>query len=73
MPLHPTTFEYLKPTPAQILQMATFHKANGDYCRLLELELPDSPDKTFILRELRSLAMWINVAITRQPDGAPRQ
>ena len=24
------------------------------------------------LRKLREVAMWANVAITRQPDGAPR-
>ena len=33
----------------------------------------DGPDKTFMLRQLRDCAMWANIAITRNPDGSPRQ
>lgn len=40
--------------------------------KLLDAELPDGPDKTFILRAHRSNAMWVNVAVTRQADGTPR-
>jgi hypothetical protein len=39
----------------------------------LEALLPDGPDKTFVIRAHRSNAMWANVAITRLPDGTPRQ
>lgn len=70
--MHDTTFEYLKPTDAQIEQMARVRSAAKAFCDVLEKELPDGPDKTFTIRNHRSNAMWANVAITRQPDGAPR-
>ena len=34
--------------------------------------IPDGPDKTYLLRQLRDCGMWANVAITRNPDGSPR-
>lgn len=70
--MHPSTFDYLKPTDAQMESMTKVREAARVYCELLEAELPDDPDKTFIIRNHRSNAMWANVAITRQPDGAPR-
>lgn len=73
MSLHATTFEYLKPTDAQIEQMARVRAAAKVYSDVLDAELPDGPDKTFVQRAHRSNAMWANVAITRQPDGAPRE
>lgn len=72
MSMHPSTFEFLKPTDAQIEQMAKVRAAAKEYCQILERELPDGPDKTFIIRAHRSNAMWANVAITRLPDGTPR-
>lgn len=71
MSLHPTTFEYLKPTDEQIAQMAIV-RAAANYAAVLDANLPDGPDKTFVLRAHRSNAMWANVAITRHADGAPR-
>lgn len=70
--LHPTTFEYLKPTDAQIAAMAIVRAASAEYARVLDEMLPDGPDKTFVLRAHRSNSMWANVAITREADGAPR-
>jgi hypothetical protein len=72
MTLHESTFEYLKPTDEQIAQMARVRAAAKAYADVLDKELPDGPDKTFVLRNHRSNAMWANVAITRQPDGTPR-
>lgn len=70
--MHESTFEYLKPTDEQLLVMEKVRQAAAQYCRELERLLPDGPDKTFIIRNHRSNAMWANVAITRQPDGTPR-
>jgi hypothetical protein len=70
--MHPSTFEYLKPTDEQISQMNLVREAARVYCEALEKHLPDGPDKTFIIRNHRSNAMWANVAITRLPDGTPR-
>ena len=72
MALHSSTFEYLKPTDEQIATMATLREAAAAYAVILDTFLPDGPDKTFILRAHRSNAMWVNVAVTRQADGTPR-
>lgn len=71
--MHYSTFEYLKPTEAQVAQMAVVREAAVAYCRVLEANIPEGPDKSFIIRAHRSNAMWANVAITRLPDGTPRQ
>ncbi len=72
MALHPSTFEYIKPSEAQIRTMAFLREAAADYAGYLETLLPDGPDKTYVLRRLREIAMWANVAVTRQADGTPR-
>ncbi len=72
MSLHPSTYKFLKPTDDQIHQMEQVRAAAKSYSDVLELMLPDGPDKTYILRTHRSNAMWANVAITRLPDGTPR-
>jgi hypothetical protein len=71
--MHPSTFEYLKPTDEQIEKMAIVRHAAAEYSRILDETLPDGSDKTFVLRAHRSNAMWANVAITRYPDGTPRE
>ena len=73
MPLHPSTFEYLQPTLEQVAAMQQARFATTVYAALLEQILPDGPDKTYILRKLREVGMWVNVTITRNPDGSPRQ
>lgn len=70
--MHPSTYEYLKPTDQQIKAMAEVRAAAKVYSDALEAALPDGPDKTYIIRTHRSNAMWANVAITRLPDGTPR-
>lgn len=71
--MHSSTYEYLKPTDAQMEAMAELRRAAASYGRILEMLLPDGPDKTFVIRAHRSNAMWANVAITRLPDGTPRE
>ena len=70
--LHSSTFEYLKPTDDQLARMSRLRVAAKVYADALDAELPDGPDKTFVLRAHRSNAMWVNVAVTRQADGSPR-
>jgi hypothetical protein len=72
MPLHKSTFEYLKPSADQLARMEQARQAAAQYARELDRLLPEGPDKTFVLRAHRSNAMWANVAITRLPDGTPR-
>ena len=72
MALHSSTFEYLKPTDEQIRAMAYLRIKAAAYAGALENVLPEGPDKTYILRRVRETAMWVNVAMTREPDGTPR-
>lgn len=71
--MHPSTFEYLKPTDKQVETMNALRQAARVYNDALEQLLPDGPDKTFVIRAHRSNAMWVNVAVTRLPDGTPRE
>jgi len=70
--MHPSTYEYLKPTDEQVEAIAKVRAAAKAYNDTLDEVLPDGPDKTFVIRAHRSNAMWANVAITRLPDGTPR-
>lgn len=71
--MHESTYEYLKPTDEQMALMAKIREAAAVYGKALEEFLPEGPDKTFVIRGHRSNAMWANVAITRLPDGTPRE
>ena len=70
--MHPSTYEYLKPTDAQVEKMARLRAAAKAYGDILEAELPEGPDKTFVIRAHRSNSMWVNISVTRLPDGTPR-
>jgi hypothetical protein len=70
--VHPSTFEYRKPTDGQMKAMEEARRQAFIYADAMNALLPDSPDKTYIMRKFREVAMWVNVAITRQPDGSPR-
>lgn len=72
MSLHYSTFEYLKPTAGQIEVMNALRWAAKVYADVLERALDEGADKTYILRRVRETAMWVNVALTRLPDGSPR-
>lgn len=72
-PMHHSTYEYLKPTDGQVAQMARVREAARVFNDVLDAELPEGPDKTFVIRAHRGNAMWANVAITRQADGSPRE
>lgn len=72
MALHSSTFEYLRPTDDQINTMGAVREAFRAFTQTIEPWLPEGADKEFVLRQLRSCAMWANVAITRHADGTPR-
>jgi hypothetical protein len=72
MTLHASTFEYLKPTEDQLQVMANVRAEFRMFIKSLDHAIPDGPDKTYLMRQLRTCAMWANVAITRQADGSPR-
>lgn len=70
--MHASAFEYLKPTDQHLAKMGRVRASFAAFASVLLAELPDGPDKTFIMRELRTIGMWANVTITRLPDGTPR-
>jgi hypothetical protein len=70
--LHPETFDYLRPTPDQMELMGEARGAAARYAAILDELIPEGPDKTYLLRKLREVAMWANIAITRHSTGAPR-
>ena len=70
--LHDSTYEYLKPTEQQLADMTSLREAALAYSRAVDRYVPDGPDKTYLLRKHREVAMWANVAVTRNPDGTPR-
>ncbi len=72
MSLNPSTFDYLKPTEAQMVDMARSRSIFARAAVSLDGLLPDGPDKTYVLRQLRTIAMWAVVSISRNPDGSPR-
>jgi hypothetical protein len=69
---HATLFDYLKPTDNQLQVMANVRAEFRLFAESLDHAIPDGPDKTFLMRQLRDCAMWANVAITRNADGSPR-
>jgi hypothetical protein len=71
--MHSSTFDYAKPTEEQMIAMKGARLAADAYARALYEIIPDGPDKTYLIRKLREVSMWANVAITRLPDGTPRE
>lgn len=71
--MHESTFDFIQPTLGQKAEMDECRAAAKRYYEVLEAVLPDGPDKNFVIRRLRDIAMWANVAITRHSDGVPRQ
>jgi acetyl-CoA carboxylase carboxyltransferase component len=72
MTMHNSTFEYLQPSEKQKADMADAREHALGYAQALDKLVPDGPDKTYLMRKLREVAMWVNVAITREADGSPR-
>lgn len=70
--MHKSTFEYLKPTEDQLKTMEIFRSEAASFSKIIEEMIPDGPDKTYMMRKFREVAMWGNIAITRQADGSPR-
>jgi hypothetical protein len=72
MALHEQTFGYLNPTDEQKEHMAYTRSSFQIFVKDIDPHIPEGPDKTYLMRQLRDCAMWVNIAITRNPDGSPR-
>jgi hypothetical protein len=71
--MHKATFERLTPTEDQELSMVTMRSAFGLIVAAVVANVPEGPDRTYIVRQLRTCAMWCNMSITHNADGSPRQ
>jgi len=71
--VHKSTFQYLKPTDRQMATMVQVRDLFAGFAQNLDALIPDGPDKTYLMRMLREVGMWSNIAITRLPDGTPRE
>ena len=79
------TFTTIKPTGDQLNAMDAVRSlapersrgrertAAQEFCGTLDAYLPEGPDKTYVIRQFRSVVMWANVAIVRNTDGSPRE
>lgn len=72
MALHRSTFSYLQPTADQLDAMGLCRSACANCADVLVQHIPDGADKDHALRLLREVSVWANIAITRNPDGSPR-
>jgi hypothetical protein len=73
MSLHPTTFEYLKPTDAQLQAMEQMRACFRDIAEFLDSRLPQGRYKALVMTALEEAAMWANKSVTRDADGTPRK
>lgn len=71
--MHSSTFDYLNPTDEQKASMHTVRTAAATYAGVLLANVPEGADRTYLLRKLREVGMWANIAITRNSDGSPRE
>lgn len=70
--MHESTYGYLMPSDKIKEQMQLLRDAAKAYGEALDKLLPEGPDKTFTIRHHRTTAMWAMVAVSRYPDGSPR-
>jgi hypothetical protein len=66
------TFERLAPTDQQLANVTHMRGAFGLLLGEVMAHVPDGPDRTYVIRQLRTCAMWCNMSITHQPDGSAR-
>jgi len=70
--LHRTTFAAVTPSDSQKRDMEIVREAFATLAAAVLKTVPNGPDRTYLIRQLRECCMWANVAITRHPDGSPR-
>jgi hypothetical protein len=70
--MHPSTFEYLKPSEDQIERMALMRQAYAKMMHMVTVTIPDGRYKALAITSLEESAMWANKGVTRDSDGTPR-
>jgi hypothetical protein len=70
--MHAETFNPVTVTPAQAEKHKRLSAAAWAYLDAIEADVPEGPDRTFILRNHRTTALWAAEAVMKLPDGTPR-
>jgi hypothetical protein len=71
--MHEQSFRSLPPSNAALERdVAQARVAAENYARAIDGLVEDGPDKTYLMRKFREVAMWVNTAIIRNSDGSPR-
>jgi hypothetical protein len=70
--MHPTTFEYLKPTDEQIDTLTILRANFKRTADLIESVIPEGRYRRLAITALEEAAMWANKGVTRDSDGTPR-
>ena len=73
MPLHETSFQYLRPSPEQIIVMGDVRKAYEVLYAAIDELVPEGRYKSLAITELEASAMFANKGIVRYSDGEPRE
>jgi hypothetical protein len=71
--MHAKMFEPVKPTEVQSEAMEALRGEALNFAHVLDVYVPEGPDKTHLMRKFRDVVMWANVAIIRNADGSPRE
>jgi hypothetical protein len=72
MTLHPLMFQPVIPTEDQSARLETMRTAFMGLMKIIDDNVPDGPDRTYIVRQIRGASMWCSYSIMRNPDGSPR-
>jgi hypothetical protein len=70
--MHESTFEYLKPTEAQLTHMTFLRETFADLAKVITDSVPESRYRSLAITRLEEAAMWTMKAVTRHGDGSPR-
>jgi len=70
--MHEDVFKHLDPKPEQLDKLKRIQDASKAYAEVLEKEVEDGPDRTYLMRNVRQVDMWAHEAVTRRSDGTPR-
>jgi hypothetical protein len=71
--MHPSIFEYLRPSPDQITCMNLMREAYAKMMDMVAVSVPDGRYKALAITSLEESAMWANKGVTRESDGTPRE
>jgi hypothetical protein len=71
--MHPSTFQYLKPSAQQLKLMEHLREEVAHLYAEIDKHMPEGRYKSLAITKLEECAMFVNKGITREGDGTPRE